>query len=507
MGGPSLADIQNLGVVDPLRNQQLAAQGQFNQAQAQEPPPDTQQLEDLAQQGQQRLGQQLQVPQQPPPVEPSSHRGGIVKSLLTNFFSGAGEAMMKYAGVETPQQYQQRMFTQNIQKQNADSLAALRQMQEEAAGGAEITPEMAQAVPDLAPMVGQKAPKQFVDLIGKAITAKIGAKAKVDVANINAGGIGVPVDHTTAILAEMPELEGKLLGKQGWDVINKALTAKGYKIQDMAANGTEPHQGMWVVDRLGKPINQVSPHSVALARGAGFALSRAMYTPFDTVMPGTNQPTTISNLQALQTGAPHVNVATAQKIGGVWALYNDAYGLMDQADQYVRQIDLSDSATRARLTAGYSALREPAAKGLMGEFLSNYLARQPINAQLSEAERGLLLTMANAKAAGTGMRSIIGQAGTNEMQQVLDSSLMPGSAALASPEAFMQQTQNMRKFLDRFAAGQVQVGLNAPGAATALSNKGKGEGGGKRIRVRRKSDGRMGDISESQFDASKYDRQ
>lgn len=99
------------------------------------------------------------------------------------------------------------------------------------------------------------------------------SETSVDVANINQG-IGIPVDQSTARLAGFPELAGKSVGKGTWGNINKALSAKGYHTQDMGQNGTGENQGMWLMDKAGERISQVSPTSLTYQRSANYAQLR-----------------------------------------------------------------------------------------------------------------------------------------------------------------------------------------------------------------------------------------
>src|SRR5882724_8690728 len=64
---------------------------------------------------------QAMTPQVQGPVGNKS----VLKSLLTNFFQGGGEAMMKSVGLETPEEKQQRQFQNQITQQNAQSHAQL----------------------------------------------------------------------------------------------------------------------------------------------------------------------------------------------------------------------------------------------------------------------------------------------------------------------------------------------------------------------------------------------
>ncbi len=405
---------------------------------------------------------------------PRPAQGGAVKRLLGNFIHGMGQGMMKDAGLPTDDEEVQHATqalnqldqTQGLIDYHKQTLAALQQQRM-------ITPSAEDAQAMGIP-VGQAIPVPiYTALKANASRERIGAgaaQAKVDVANINqGGGLQLPVDQGTATLIGEPGLAGRTLGKTGWQMLNSALSAKGYHVQDMGTNG--PDGGLWVIDKGGNKIHQVSPTSLMQARGQAFAQARAENTPFETVEPGTNIPTTISAAQAIHTGAPKVSIAAQAKMGGQYALYNDAYGILDNIDKLSDKVNLDDAGVRARVTAGYAAIKDPAAKGLTGEILSNFLARQPINHQLRPDERELILTMGQGKAAGMGLRSLLGQAGANEMQQRMDAALFPGGQALGSKQSVKQQVEATRGLLGRLSVGQVQSGLNAPDQPGNLASK------------------------------------
>lgn len=473
-------------------------------------PQQSQQQGDPTDQLKTQLAQRIQQLTPPPPS------GGPVKQYLQNWFHNFSNASAVHLGLPTPQMQQNQLLTQYSNLNTSDALNKLRGSMAQQYGmvpvslpdGTQIqlpansaktviaaqarnqanmstfTPESAVAIghPEFA---GQSVPKGIMDML-----------AKTSVANINqGGGLQLPVSEVTANLAGAPELAGKNLGKGGWQMLNTALRTRGFHVQDMGTSGGDG--GLWVVDNAGNKIHQVSPTSLMMARGQGYALGRAEYTPFETVQPGTNIPTTISNLQALQTGAPKVPLGTQQKLGGQYALYHDAYGILDNIDRLTDKVNLDAPGVSSRVTAGYAALKDPAAQGLTGQVLSNLLARQPINNQLTPDERELVLNMAQGKAAATGLRSILGQAGTNEMQQRLDSGLMPGGQTAGSKASMKQQTAATRALLGRFQVGLPQAGLNAPGTPTALSNQNK-------IPVVELSTGRSGTIPENEFDPAKY---
>lgn len=103
--------------------------------------------------------------------------------------------------------------------------------------------------------------------------AQIGGQAKENVARIEQG-MALPVDETVANLAGIPELAGQKVGKGTWENINKSLQANGYHTQDMGENGPGQNQGMWLMDRAGNRIKQISDKSLMFQRGYSFAANR-----------------------------------------------------------------------------------------------------------------------------------------------------------------------------------------------------------------------------------------
>lgn len=131
--------------------------------------------------------------------------------------------------------------------------------------------------------------------------ADVGAQSRLGVARIEQGQ-PIPVDPDVAQLAGFPELAGQPVGKGTLDNINKALEARGFKTQDMGTNGEGPNQGMWLLDRGGNRIKQVSPFSLTFQRGASFAQNRPEEVVRDPNNPGvvTYAPASEAMAQGLQ---------------------------------------------------------------------------------------------------------------------------------------------------------------------------------------------------------------
>lgn len=455
--------------IDQVVNQAGAPQAPPAQPPAQAPPQQAQ--PDQIKQGLDTAAQYYQQQVQENTPKPAS--GGPIRSLLQNFFSGMGSSMMAEAGLPTPYEKQQKALAGLQGVANSQGMLDLH-----AAQASQYAPT---------PLVGLDQ-KPILDAQGKQVVvpahvaapyyaALAAAQARTQSSQItgNAGivkaqigqGMMMPIPEEMRQALGLPEGTTQLPLKQ----LNEAVSAATRPVGNVQG-ATDQYQ-------VNKLTGQKTPLRVGNPRIA-MIQEAAKYKPFDTVIPGTNEPTTVSVADALRNHLPHVPEAQLSKLGGQYAQFNDAYGLLDNIDRMVGkgpgQVNFEDAGVRARVAAGYAALKDPASNGLSGEILSNFLARQPIGASLNPNERELVLNMAQGKAAATGLRGILGQAGSNEMQQRLDAGLFPGGQAVGSNEAIKQQTKATRSLLDRFVVGQPGVGLNAPGTPSALSNKTKSEG-------------------------------
>ena len=422
------------------------------------PSPENQQI----QQVRQNLFDRIQRYSTPPAS------GGPVRRLLQNFIGGMGQAMMHDAGLMTNEEQVQNATRALNQIDSTQATIdyhnqLIQQMQQQKM----ITPTLDQArMMGNEDLAGQPMPVSVFNSLTSAASkkgvAQTAAQSREAVAQINQGMM-MPIDESTRVALGLPEGITELPLNQ----LNKAIQAK-VRPQATVQGATDQYQ-------YNRVTGQKTPMHVGNPRVA-MIQERARLTPFETVVPGTNIPTTISQLQAVQSGAPKVPIATQQKLGGQYALYNDAYGILDKIDSLADQVNLDDPKVRARVTAGYAAIKDPASKGLAGEILSNFLARQPINGEMTPQERELVLAMGQGKSAGMGLRSILGQAGANEMQQRMDAALFPGGNAIGSKASIKAQTQATRGLLGRLSIGQPQVGLNAPNQPGSLANKAGGGG-------------------------------
>lgn len=143
--------------------------------------------------------------------------------------------------------------------------------------------------------------------MGQVAAANINATSRENVENTKASSseliarlkMGAPmmIDENDAALAGQPQLAGKAINGATLQNYVKVLGSKGYKIQDL---GTE---GLWVVDRGGNKVKQVSVGSPGLEKASAYASARAAYTPVD-VFDENGNLTSISQKQQLEGGVP-----------------------------------------------------------------------------------------------------------------------------------------------------------------------------------------------------------
>lgn len=77
-----------------------------------------------------------------------------------------------------------------------------------------------------------------------------------------------PVDPVTAQLVNRPDLSGKAVSPALWKGMNSVLQARGLHVTDLAQDG------LWVLDRAGNKVHQISEVSPAMARGEAYGANR-----------------------------------------------------------------------------------------------------------------------------------------------------------------------------------------------------------------------------------------
>lgn len=151
---------------------------------------------------------------------------------------------------------------------------------------------------------------------GQVASANIGAASKEKVEGMKETGqmaiarlkAGAPmhIDADIANLAGQPQLANQDIGGTTLTNFAKVLGAKGYKVQDLG------NDGLWVIDRGGNRVKQISVSSPSIARGEAFARARAEYTPVN-VFDENGNLTAVSQAQQLQSGIPSAQTVFSEQ--------------------------------------------------------------------------------------------------------------------------------------------------------------------------------------------------
>ncbi|MCU1302372.1 MAG: hypothetical protein JWQ87_2656 [Candidatus Sulfotelmatobacter sp.] len=278
-----------VGSTSDLENQAQNAPGQLGQA--------------LQSQQQNLQNQQQPSPQQPAddPLAPvldsmvqrrselmqqtAPSPSGGVKGMLSNFFKGMGGSMMTQAGMASPQQQLQDLDNHIATLTNARSdylnsqtNAQLRQAQTQNLNRP-LTPELAASIghPELSGQVVAPDVMQSISSENRGKeAADINAQTRADALKESTPQIQMPLDQKTADLLNIPsQFVGKNLSAADWKLIDSRSQALGYQKQDMGFDG--PKGGIWMMDRAGNPLHQITPVSESnratkLAAGGGAAV-------------------------------------------------------------------------------------------------------------------------------------------------------------------------------------------------------------------------------------------
>jgi hypothetical protein len=187
-------------------------------------------------------------------------RPGGIRGLLTNFFQGAGDAMKRDVGLPTEFQQRQQLANELIQLNagrdqwiNTMSEGMYRQALVQGMNQP-LTPEQAVAIGH-GELAGQVVPAHVLQNIAEQSNL-IQRQTQF---NAQQPQLQIPLDAGTAKLAGIPDsFVGKNLGAADWHLIDSFIGAKGYSRFDTGRDGTGVGNGIWIIDRGGNPVHQIS---------------------------------------------------------------------------------------------------------------------------------------------------------------------------------------------------------------------------------------------------------
>ena len=294
------------------------------------PPPDIQNIQQMG------GNQQPQIPQTPQPNVTQAPGPGPIKSFLQHLVSGLGttayagtQGALQRLGIPTDYEKQQDALKMGLQQQQQNSLEGLRQSQQDLYGG------------KLEQLQSQLAPTQIPN------DPKYGAFA----------GTTLPLAAASTIMQKMEALQNAKDIASG----KNATTIQGKEIQygpdSYMRKGVRSVGGrIELYDKAtGEKLKDMGEDTSILAgvaRAREFARARAEYTPFSTT-DANGAPTVVSNMQALQSGAPKQSFTEARN------LTSDMVGVK----QYQDILD-------QKISPNLSVLNDPAQRAVIAHTLS-----------------------------------------------------------------------------------------------------------------------------------------
>ena len=270
-----------------------------------------------------------------------------MKNMLRNFFQGAGNAMMRDAGLPTPDMQRLQLEQQITNLSNARSLymdrqaeAASRQAQLQMMG-TPLTPQLAQSIghPELA---GQVVPPSLAPVISAQDrgreAAQIAADQRAEALAQNTPTIQMPLDQKTADLLGIPsQFVGKNLSAADWRLIDSRSAALGYQKFDTGFDG--PKGGIWMADRAGNLLHQMTPISES---NRATKLATAGMAQVYALPPGATNPVLTTMGAAQANGMQIVRPATAADNEKTIAAHDKAY--VQPAEQVEKSYQMMNQA-------------------------------------------------------------------------------------------------------------------------------------------------------------------
>jgi hypothetical protein len=220
--------------------------------------------------------------------------------------------------------------------------AASRQMQLQMMS-TPLTMEQAHAIghPELA---NQVVPPALLPVISSqdrgAEAAKINAQQRQDALDQNTPTLQMPLDQKTADLLGIPsQFVGKNLSAADWRLIDSRSAALGYQKFDTGQDGQGPGRGIWMVDRAGNPIHQMSAISET---NRATKLATAGMAQVYAVTPGGGNPVQTTMAIANANGMQIVRPATPQANAAAITAHDKAY--VQPAEQVEKSYQMMNQA-------------------------------------------------------------------------------------------------------------------------------------------------------------------
>ncbi len=250
-----------------------------------------------------------------------------------------------------------------------------------------------------------------------------------------------PVDPVTAQLVNRPDLAGKPVSQQLWKGMEAVLQARGLHTADLA------NDGLWVLDREGNKIHQISAISPTMARGEAYGANR----PVQALDPADN---TVKWMRAGNAEAAGAAPAGAgAQIMSKQAQFQDIYsgiGSMRAAINGIAKEPL-DPATIGKLTM---AMRETD-PSVFHQEMDTILGTQ----QLTPAQQDFVIAAGQLNERALSLRNLAGMGNGSDSVRAAIRATLP-TAKSGDVGMMRKQLDAVTNLVDNLYAGVPGVKLN-----------------------------------------------
>jgi hypothetical protein len=253
-----------------------------------------------------------------------------------------------------------------------------------------------------------------------------------------------PVDPVTAQLVNRPDLANKAVSPTLWKGMNSVLQARGLHVTDLAQDG------LWVLDRAGNKVHQISAVSPSMARGEAYGANR----PVQALDNEGNAVWMRAGDAERQGAAP---LPLGSQIMSKQAQFKDIYSGLANMRHAVTGIGAEplDATTIAKLTM---ATRETDPTVAQQE-IDTILGSQ----NLSPAQQDFVIAIQQLNERALSLRNLAGMGNGSDQMRAAIRATLP-NAKSGNPQMMLKQLDAVTNLVDNLYTGVPKI--NAKGSKT-----------------------------------------
>lgn len=293
---------------------------------------------------------------------------------------------------------------------------------------------------------------QATDQQGNLISARVPqiqadtAKKQFELETLKNGMF--PVDPVTAQLANNPGLANKAVSAPMWNEINKVIEARGLHVQDLGADG------LWVLDRGGNRIHQVSTISPSVARGESYNKSK----PQSVLDPTDNTFKIMPAGQAEALGAAQAGIA--QTTMAKQAQFKDIYSGVASVRQAV--MDLGEQTLSPQTIAKLTLATRETDPTVAHQIIDTIFGSE----QLTPQQQNFVQALGQLNERVLSVRNLAGMGNASDSMRAQIRATLP-SVKSGNTTMMIKQLNGVQNFIDNLYSGVGNVRTTSTPKPTA----------------------------------------